>query len=123
MTGAWSRFPVHLLDSSQSGDAFIQLHELPGDEQIGQTIHGVTFWSVQELGAPKVVEYSAVVQATVYDDEARRERTGQLVSWRRGPVVGSVFIQAIDQEDRTPALERLARKMDERIATALAGGE
>lgn len=113
---------VHLLDSVQSADSFMDRGGISPGEHMRGTGRGASIIGTQELAAPEVGERSAAVQVTNYDEETGRETTEQVVFWRRGPMIGRITIQAIDQQDRGFILERLARKADQRMMSVLDGG-
>lgn len=113
---------VHLLESSEAADSFMTRGGAPPGDHMQKSVRGAGVTGSQELAAPDVGELSAAVQVSVFNERLGREITERAVFWRRGPLVGRITIQSIDQEDRAAAQEWLALKMDERMATMLTEG-
>ena len=79
---------VHLLDSVESADAFMERGGVPPGEHMRQSERGAGVTGAQELTAPDIGESSFAIQVTNYDERAGREVTEHSVFWRRGPLVG-----------------------------------
>ena len=109
---------VDLFDTPESALAFIQRQIDDFRRFAGSQVEeGFILEALLEFDAPDVGEDTVAgrLDAILSAPGLETELKATFVVWRRGPVVAVVFVTAVNEEDYGAAVERLARRMDQRI--------
>ena len=114
---------AYLWDEVQAAEKFLHRSETEGKRLVGEELQGgVVVSSYDSFQPPTLGDASvaaAVSGSTVMLPGVSFETTW--VSWRRGRIVATVGVLAVDGEDRRPLLSSLATTMDRRIDGVLEG--
>ena len=87
----------------------------------GSEVAGITLKEFRRLDAPNLGSSAVAGRLTFKMEVLNADTTSSFVSWRRGPIVASLSVTALEGEVRSSALERLAMRIDERIEGVLTG--
>lgn len=111
---------VDLFDTPDSAQAFLQREFKDYNRFQGIDLDERTFTDFQAAAAPDLGSDPVAGVLTVSMEASELELTILFFWWRRGPILALVAVSALDKEDRSAALERLARLMNDRIDGVLA---
>jgi len=112
---------VVFFDSPDSAQASLRRDFSQIDRFLGREAEGITLKAFQRVDAPDVGSNAVAGRLTVTVAALNLDTTSSFVAWQRGPIVASVGASALDDEDRSSAMDQLARRMDGRIKGVLAG--
>ncbi len=113
---------VDLFSSDASAKAFL-LRQLEDFRRLAGTEleEGLTLSGFEELPALGLGPNAFAGRATMKQAAFETPFTMELIAWQRGPLVARVSTIALDSENRSSAMTRLAGAMDKRIDGVLAG--
>ena len=114
---------AYLWDEVQAAEKFLHRSVTEGQRLVGEGLQGGMVVSSYDSFQPPTLGDASVAAtvsgSTVMFPGVSFETT--VVSWRRGPIVATVGVLAVDGEDRRTLLSSLATTMDRRIDGVLEG--